>query len=745
MKKIFIFLLVLNISLLHSQENILVLNKVEESKFKLDGIISDDEILGASILELKYESEPGYNSEPSKRTTSFIVYSENFLYVGIRAYRDNIVSPIVPRDNGSLFSGDFSGINLDTYGDARNNIFLASNLYGSQFDAIRLEGTGYGGSPYNMNVNANFDFKSLGKETEYGYEMEFIIPFSELPFPNGTNQRWKIDIYTGYPDTSGQGVEVRAGTSMENRDSSCKLCLLDHTIVMNEINIQKKLNFLPYISSNISGNRELYNEEINFDSTNFNYGLGFNFELNKNLSIEGTINPDFSQVESDATRIDINSPTAINYPEKRPFFNKGIDIMDFSIDVFNSRSINNPSFAAKALNQGKKSRLYILSALDDETPYLVPTQFESFSGVGSKSFNNVIRYQRFINSNTQLGTVFMNRSYNGGGFGSVFGIDGLFKFSNNWKFEFEFFTNSNKEPIADWIDSNNLFGNYTAKLDGESFSGTGVFAEIRRETENWRSFFQYTSLSKGFRSDLGFIVENDLKEYTLWHSYYQFPNKELIKNYRVSLRHDLKYNQNHDISRSSFQTYLSFLTIFNTNVTYNYEYNFVKSHLAYQFKDFINHYVRMSTRPSDYIVINIFYKFGKDIAYRTEVPMLGYEKNLRLSMEISVNDNLRLRPSISYSDIKKLDDTGYYFKGYISRLDMRYQFSSILDFRIISEYNNFSNKIFVQPLISWKPNPDTIFYLGGNQNYINDFIDYNSKYYKANKTQLFLKLQYLIK
>ena len=110
-------------------------------------------------------------------------------------------------------------------------------------------------------------------------------------------------------------------------------------------------------------------------------------EINKNLSIEGTINPDFSQVEADATRIDINSPTAINYPEKRPFFNKGIDIMDFSIDVFNSRSINSPSFAAKGLNQGKKSRLYFLSAFDDETPYLVPTQFESFSGLGNKSIN----------------------------------------------------------------------------------------------------------------------------------------------------------------------------------------------------------------------------------------------------------------------------------------------------------------------------------------------------------------------
>ena len=44
-----------------------------------------------------------------------------------------------------------------------------------------------------MNVNANFDFKSLGKETDFGYEMEFIIPFSEIPFPNGKDQRWKID------------------------------------------------------------------------------------------------------------------------------------------------------------------------------------------------------------------------------------------------------------------------------------------------------------------------------------------------------------------------------------------------------------------------------------------------------------------------------------------------------------------------------------------------------------------------
>jgi hypothetical protein len=86
-----------------------------------------------------------------------------------------------------------------------------------------------------------------------------------------------------------------------------------------------------------------------------------------------------------------------------------------------------------------------------------------------------------------------------------------------------------------------------------------------------------------------------------------------------------------------------------------------------------------------------------------------------------------------------------YFDGYIARLDLRYQFNTALNLRIISEYNEFTDKFFVQPLISWRPNPDTIFYFGGNQNYIDNFVDYNSPNYRVNKTQLFLKFQYLIK
>ena len=744
MKKFFLIIFSIYYSFSVGQEKTLVLNKIDESYFNKDGIISDEEIQGAKVLEILYEETPSFNTVPSKKTTGYLTYSDKFLYVAIKAYRDNVTAPVTTRDNSAIWTGDLAGFAIDTYEDARNHLIIISNPSGSPFDAIRMPGRGFG-SEFNINVNVNYDFTSIGSITDYGYQIEFFVPFSELPFPNGKDQAWKFKIFSAYNDDKDQGVQVRAGSSKSNRDASCQLCLLDHTIVMNDIEIEKKLDFLPYVSSNVSGVREKYYDRVNYDTPQLNYGIGFNYELNKNLSIEGTINPDFSQVESDATKIDINSVTALNYPEKRPFFLRGIDAMDYSTNVFYSRSINNPSFASKIINQGRKSRLYILNSIDEETPYLVPTQFESFSGVGGKSFSNIIRYQNFINSNSRFGVLASNRFYEGDAYGNLFGIDGLFNFSDIWSFEVELFLNSNKEPTDDWINSDKTFGNNTVNLDGEEINGNAIYAQLRRDTETWRTFIEYSQMSDGFRSDLGFITTNNEKKYTIWHSFHQYPNKDLIKDYRISLRQDFDYDYSHNIARSNFQTYISVLTVLNTRITHNYEYNFVKSHLEFQFKDFINHWIRMESRPTNFFTFNIFYKFGKDIAYRIETPKLGFTNDVNFGAQISINDNFRISPNINYSSIKKLDSDEYYFKGYIGRLDIRYQFTNSLDLRFISEYNDFSEQFFFQPLISWRPNPDTIFYLGGNQNYIDQFTDYNSPHYRVNKTQLFLKFQYLFK
>ena len=73
------------------------------------------------------------------------------------------------------------------------------------------------------------------------------------------------------------------------------------------------------------------------------------------------MNPDFSQVEADVTQIDVNSAVALEYPERRPYFNRGTDIVNYVSGAFYSRSINNPLISTKLISQGKKKRTFIFS------------------------------------------------------------------------------------------------------------------------------------------------------------------------------------------------------------------------------------------------------------------------------------------------------------------------------------------------------------------------------------------------
>ena len=85
-------------------------------------------------------------------------------------------------------------------------------------------------------------------------------------------------------------------------------------------------------------------------------------------------------------------------------------------------------------------------------------------------------------------------------------------------------------------------------------------------------------------------------------------------------------------------------------------------------------------------------------------------------MNYKVGNNLNINPSLRFSKLKKINKPGIFYDGYIARLSSRYQFNNDLSLRIISEYDDFNDKFYIQPLLEWNPNPSTIFYIGGNQN-----------------------------
>ena len=389
---------------------------VDESEFVIDGQLEEEIWQKATQVPFDIEFSPANNQPAQKETTAYIAYSKTHIFIGVYAKHDPkaIRASIRPRDDLNIWNDDVVLVRLDPFADARFNIGLALNALGSQFDVKQVNALS-DSQRYDISFNVNFESK--GVIVEDGYQIEMKIPFAEIPFPNGTDQMWRINFYRRYVE-NGNVIEV--SSQQRDRNNSCIVCQTTDRLFLKNIKIEKRKELLPYLSSNIQGERQSPTAAIEYGGFNAKIGLGLNLDLNKNTSWEVTLNPDFSQVEADVTQIDVNSSFSLQYPERRPFFNRGTDLVNFADGAFYSRSIVNPSVASKILSQGRKSRLFLLNALDQNSPYLVGGEDRSYIGQGRKSIVNVLRYQHLLNPQARFGAVMMNRFYDGGGYGHLY-------------------------------------------------------------------------------------------------------------------------------------------------------------------------------------------------------------------------------------------------------------------------------------------------------------------------------------
>ena len=401
--------------------------KLKKSNILIDGIIDNNEWENAQKVILDYEVNPGNNITPKENTTAFITYTDTHLYVGIYAYAnpEEVRASVRSRDDFGMISDDFVLVRFDTYADGRNNYLLLSNAFGSQLDARAINALT---DEERYDISFNLEYETNGTIVSDGYQVEFKIPFSSLPFPNGINQKWNFNITR---QAFREGIPIDIRSQPFDRTDPCQVCQTTDKLILSEITIEKRVELLPYVTAGLGGEKDNIDGPFNYSKLKPNAGLGANLDLNNNSTLEITLNPDFSQVEADVTQIDINSSVALEYPERRPFFNRGTDIVQYANGAFYSRSINNPLISTKLISQGKKERVYFLSAIDQNSIYQIAGEDRSYLGQGEQSFVNVLRYQRFVNKNTRLGLISTNRYFKNGGYGNLFGTDGWFLFSKN--------------------------------------------------------------------------------------------------------------------------------------------------------------------------------------------------------------------------------------------------------------------------------------------------------------------------
>ena len=366
-----------------------------ENSIVIDGDIDDKGWENAATTDHFLEFQPRDNVKPSEHTVVKVTYDKDNLYVSFNAYADpkDIRASFKKRDQAWM--DDFVAIVLDTYGDANSAVMIGSNPLGVQLDALNTGG----------DDDDSYDviYESKGKITDEGYQVEMAIPFSSLSFPKKKIQDWKVTFFRNLP-RGDRHMIVWGGM---DRSNACWLCQMGTLKGLQSIEQKGRLEFLPALVGSQAS--ELDENDLLKKGDSFGEAsLGIKYSFSSARVAEISIIPDFSHVEADEEQIDVNTTFALNYPEKRPFFNEGSDLTDTWVNVIHTRSINNPTGVGRIINRGEKDNWVFLSALDENSPYIVPGEEQSFTAMGKKSYSNIFRYKRSLDEGSFLGLVFQS-------------------------------------------------------------------------------------------------------------------------------------------------------------------------------------------------------------------------------------------------------------------------------------------------------------------------------------------------
>lgn len=716
--------------------------KISED-FELTGEMNYPAWAEAPPTLLKQQISP--NDDQEAPVTAFIkvLYSENHLYVGFineDPDPERIRANVTDRDD-FLMSDDYVGIILDTYNNNQNAYEFFVNPLGIQMDAMRS------GNSENFSFDALW--YSAASLTDNGYISVIKIPFKSIKFPDRKVQNWSIQFFRNYP----RGNRYQLSWTDFQLDNSCLLCQNGVLTNMENVKSSNTVELLPYGVATQSGSiSDPADPESGLNNGPIEPKIGgsISYSPTSTSSINAVVNPDFSQVETDATQISVNETFALFYPEKRPFFVNEADMFTTREDLYYSRTINNPLAAGKYTQKGDNFTVAFLTAYDRSTPFIVPGKEESFQfQTDVESYNNILRGKYNIGDESHIGGLATTRNY-GEGYNFVGSLDWDLLLTGNYYFRGQAGYSTTQElDDSSLHDDQRTLGTtgYTAAFDGENYGGSMLNAELVREAKYYNSSFSYASYSPTFQSHLGFINQTNQKKIRTVQSLSYYPNNELFTQGSLSMIGGLRYDFTNEFQERYLLIELNNRFIGQNEINIRFlPLNDVRFREV-MFRNIHKATISFNSNNWDAISFEGSFQFGRDINHIETPPILGKGYNISANSTIKPSPRFRFTLNYNYSKLSDLNSDEKFFSGDIYRLSTRYHFTPKLYTRLITEYDSFNDDFQFYPLVSYKANAFTKFYMGMT-NYLSEFDQLDSggfRDYRQTQRQFFVKFQYLMR
>jgi len=678
---------------------------------RVDGVLDEEVWERALKMGVNNEVRPGNNIPAPVETDMLLAYSETHFYVAFRAI-DPDPSQIYAHlcDHDEMWDDEWVVIGIDTYNDQRGGYEFAVNPLGIQGDTasgIHGDGNTWDGI-----------WDSAGQIFDWGYSVEMAIPFSTLRFQRvDGDQIWGVDAVRSYP----RDVRHHISLYPRDRDDNCYRCQMDKLIGFEGATPGRNLEIDPTVSVVASQVREDFPDgDFPDPEAEDEYGVTARWGITPNVTLSGAVNPDFSQVEADAFQLDVNRQYALFYEEKRPFFLESAG----AFDNFYSRSVASPIWAGKVTAKAGDNTIGAMVARDELTNLIISgSQRSYYAPLDMESTAAALRYARDVGDMSNVSTHF-NAREGDGYYNRVAGAEVEVWFTESDMIEIEGETSLTQYPdvVLDEIPDQ----------PEDEFSDQSYEVQVGHFTSGLDVYANYSDVGDEFRTDMAFMP-------------------------RVGYKH-AEAGAGHTWQRESG----SWWTMLNFGGCYNYEEfqdgtkntrgtNFWINHQGpkqssadingwlgtkvYAGEEFDTWELDFNAGfwPSSSLFAHVNASYGEEVDY--DNARTGRELSVGPYVELKLGRGLSTEIGYTYERFTVEGDELY--AANLSRLKAVYQFTRRMFVRGVLQYadTEYNTALYVesrpelperetylssQLLLSYKINPQTVFFLGYSDSHSGD-------------------------
>ena len=331
---------------------------------KIDGVLDDAAWAQLAPMPtgqwVSYNPNRGDDMPDVYKTDVRIAYDDRNIYFAFHCFDNEpakIRTNVAKRD--ASFSDDWIALSLDSAGTGQAAYHLFSNPSASQMDALNTSASG-------EQFDADMVWFSGAKTTADGYVVEVQIPLQTLRFSGGDEVKMNLVFFRkvsriGYSvrvagDVAGAvGLRSPVATRLQQSQAAPpRRAAAEHDLRHQPAARDARSSWTPA-------------------DDKYNIGASGKIGITSGITLDGTINPDFSQVESDAFQVQVNQRFPVFFSEKRPFFMEGMGLFNIAgtggdgnmRTAVHTRRIVDPIYGSKLTGTIGKTAFGVLNAVDD--------------------------------------------------------------------------------------------------------------------------------------------------------------------------------------------------------------------------------------------------------------------------------------------------------------------------------------------------------------------------------------------